>query len=165
MKDVLKELQNTKNELTELISSISEDDFNTIPFESCWTPSQVTEHIINAIGVETLYGETKLTPRSPDDKIAETAKLFLNMEIKMESPDFIYPSGKLHSKAEMLGIVNDKFTGLINAAKTLDLSLTCTAFEIPGFGEFTRLEFIWFYIYHTQRHIFQLKNIAKALAG
>lgn len=165
MKDLLKELQDTKNELTNLISSISEDDFNAIPFESCWTPSQVTEHIINAVGVDMLYGETKPTPRSPDDKIAETAKLFLNMEIKMESPGFIYPSGKQHSKAEMLGIVNNKFTSLINAVKTLDLSLTCTAFEIPGFGEFTRLEFIWFYIYHTQRHIFQLKNIAKALAG
>ncbi|MDB5158940.1 MAG: hypothetical protein JWR50_3647 [Mucilaginibacter sp.] len=165
MKDLLKELQNTETELTETISSISEDNFNTVPFDDCWTPAQVTEHIMNAIGVDLLYGETKQTARRYDDKIAETAKLFLNMDIKMQSPDFIYPSGKQHTREEMLGIAKEKFDRLIQAVKTLDLSLTCTVFEIPGFGEFTRLEFVWFYIFHTQRHIFQLKNIAKVLAG
>ena len=165
MKDLLKELQNTETELTEIISSISEDDFNTVPFDDCWTPAQVTEHIMNAIGVDLLYGETKPTTRRYDDKIAETAKLFLNMDIKMQSPDFIYPSGKQHTRKEMLDITKEKFYRLVQAVKTLDLSLTCAAFEIPGFGEFTRLEFVWFYIFHTQRHIFQLKNIAKVLAG
>ena len=62
-------------------------------------------------------------------------------------------------------MVTDKFDKLIEAARTLDLSLTCIDFEIPTFGLFTRLEFVWFYIVHTQRHTFQLQKIAGVLAG
>jgi hypothetical protein len=87
------------------------------------------------------------------------------MDIKMQSPDFIYPSDKKYGKQQLVDMINDKFNKLLEAAKTLDLSATCLAFEVPGFGAFTRLEFVWFYIVHTQRHIFQLRKIAKALAG
>ncbi|MDB4926526.1 DinB family protein [Mucilaginibacter sp.] len=163
MNDVLTELQDTKAELELAISSISDDQFNTIPFKDSWTPGQVSDHILKAVGVGVLYGNTKPTARNRDEKVAETAKLFLNMDIKMKSPDFILPSNAPQNKQEILSKIDDTFSRLIEAAKTLDLSLTCLAFEVPGFGEFTRSEFIWFYIFHAQRHIYQLKNIAKAL--
>ncbi len=142
MSDLLKELQQTKTALEQAIAAISDDKFNTIPYEGGWTAAQVTEHIQKAIGRGVLYGDTKPTDRKPDEKVAQTGDLFLNMDIKMQSPDFIYPSDEKHNKAEVLA-----------------------AFEIPGFGPFTRLEFLWFYTFHTQRHINQLKKIAKAFAG
>jgi hypothetical protein len=164
MNDLLTELRSTKAELEKAISSISKDKFNTIPFEGSWTAAQVTEHIQNAIGRGVLYGATKPTDRKPDEKVAQTGNLFLNMDIKMQSPDFIYPSDKKYNKAEVLAAVNETFLKLIEAAESLDLSLTCLAFEIPGFGTFTRLEFVWFYVFHTQRHIIQLKKIANTYA-
>ncbi len=59
----------------------------------------------------------------------------------------------------MLAAWEDTKAKITEAIKTLDLSATCTVFELPGFGEFTRSEWIWFAIYHTQRHTHQLKNI------
>ena len=53
---------------------------------------------------------------------------------------------------------------MIEAIKTLNLSETCTAFELPGFGEFTRAEWIYFAMYHTQRHTHQLKKIYERMA-
>ncbi|MGO3653762.1 MAG: hypothetical protein ACTJFN_05275, partial [Sphingobacterium sp.] len=43
-----------------------------------------------------------------------------------------------------------------------DLSLTCIDFSIPEYGEFTRFEWIWFNIYHTQRHMLQLESMILA---
>lgn len=165
MKDTLIELQNTHKGLVEAISAIPADQVNTVPFEGSWTAAQVIEHVLKAVGVTTLYGETQPTDRDPEEKIKPVSDLFLNLEIKMQSPDFIYPSDKKYEKQELLDMVNDKFTKLIEAAKTLELSFTCLDFEVPTLGRFTRLEFVWFYIVHTRRHIFQLKKIARALAG
>lgn len=164
MKSTITELESTYKGLVEAISAIPANEVNTIPYEDGWTAAQVTEHILKAIGIEVLYGKTQITNRDIDQKIKPVSDLFLNLDIKMQSPDFIYPSDKKYQKQELLDLVNDKFTKLIEAVKTLDLSLTCLDFEVPTLGPFTRLEFIWFYIVHTQRHIFQLQKIARALA-
>ena len=70
-----------------------------------------------------------------------------------------HPSGNLRpSKAD------EEITFKIReAAKTLKMSEICSAFSFPLYGELTRLGFMWFIVYHTQRHIHQLKNIAQKL--
>ena len=165
MKEPLNDLNRVHQEFVQVLSAIPEDQLNTVPFEGSWTAAQVTEHAWKAASVDTLYGDTSPTDRDPGEKIKAVSDLFLNMDIRMQSPDFIYSSDKKYGKQELLDMVNDRFNKLIVAAKTLNITVTCLAFEVPGFGAFTRLEFIWFYIVHTQRHIFQLKKIAKVLAG
>lgn len=107
MKDLLTELENAKTNLAQAISSIADNQFNTVPFKDSWTAGQVTEHIFKALGVDVLYGKTEPTERTPDENVEETGKLFLNMEIKMKSPDFIYPSDGPHDKKEMLAKLED----------------------------------------------------------
>ncbi|MFD2872199.1 DinB family protein [Mucilaginibacter ximonensis] len=164
MENTINKIESTYNGLAQAINAISARDINAVPYKGSWTAAQVTEHVLKAIGVEVLYGQTRVTNRDIGEKIKPVSDLFLNMDIKMQSPDFIYPSDKEYEKQELLELVNDKFTRLLEAAKTLDLSLTCLDFEVPTLGPFTRLEFIWFYIVHTQRHTFQLQKIARALA-
>ena len=163
--NLVNELEATKTTLIEAISSIEEDKFNTIPFKDSWTAAQVCEHLLKAISTSVLFGDTKPTDREAGEKIQQTADLFLNMGIKMTSPDFILPSGDAHTKAGILGDIKAVFERLLQAVKTLDLSATCTSFEIPGFGECTRLEFVYFFMFHTQRHINQLKNISMVLTN
>jgi hypothetical protein len=163
--NLVNELESTKATLITAISSIEEDKFNTIPFKDSWTAAQVSEHLLKAIGTGVLYGDTKPTNREPGEKIQQTADLFLNMDIKMTAPDFILPSGDAHTKAQIISDIETVFEKLIQAVKKLDLSATCASFEIPGFGEFTRLEFVYFFMFHTQRHINQLKNISMVLAN
>jgi hypothetical protein len=165
MNDLLKELEHTKAELIQIISSVSQEQFNSVPFEGSWTVGQVGEHILKAVNAAVLYADTKPTDRQPDEKIAETKGVFLNFDVKFESPDFILPSSQPKNKHVILSQIENTFNGLSEAAKTLDLSATCLTFEVPGMGAFTRLEFIWFFIFHTQRHIYQLKNIEPLLAA
>lgn len=94
-----------------------------------------------------------------DQKLGLVKTLFLDMSIKMDSPKAILPSmGKIDKKELIEGIVGRREqTRKVIVNK--DLSLTCTDYAIPEYGEFTRFEWIWFNIYHTQRHIQQLENV------
>ena len=81
----------------------------------------------------------------------------------MKSPEFIIPDDKNYDKKELLCSLDELSSGITEAANTLDLEATCTMFEFPYYGYFTRLEIIYFVVYHTRRHIHQLQNIFEKL--
>lgn len=164
MKDLITELESTKANLLAVISSIPQEQFNTVPFEGSWTAAQVCDHVLKAIGDGIFYGKTKPTERAPDERIKTLADIFLNFETKLQSPDFILPTDKPLNKHVVLTDMESSFDKLITAAQTLDLTATCLDFEMPVMGQLTRLEFLWFYVFHSQRHTHQLNKIAKALA-
>ncbi|PYF72640.1 DinB family protein [Pedobacter nutrimenti] len=166
MEHLINELKETKNELIQLIGDFKEEHFNTVPFAGSWTPGQIAEHILKSKeGLpELLRGPSSAAKRPSDQKVTETKSLFLNFEIKMKSAEFILP-GTLPWKREVLQEnLNYMDTAIIHAAQELDLNLLCLGFELPVFGKFTRLEWLYFNMYHTQRHIHQLKNVLKTLS-
>ncbi|MGY3212276.1 DinB family protein [Mucilaginibacter sp. HD30] len=162
--NISQDLTQTKAALLNAISAIDEQKFNTVPFEGSWTAGQVSEHVSKAVGADLLYADTKPTDRQPDEKVKAISDMFLNFEIKMKSPDFIVPEDKAYDKDVLLNGLETTFDRLIVAAETLGLNEVVTVFEVPGFGPFTRLEFLWFFNVHAIRHTRQLKNIDVALA-
>lgn len=48
---------------------------------------------------------------------------------------------------------------IVQAIETKDLSELCTSFKHPSLGECTRREWVYFSIYHAERHLKQLKMI------
>jgi hypothetical protein len=159
------QFESTAAALIEILSSFSEDNINTIPFEGSWTPGQVGEHIYKSMsGVsQVLQGAVKPTERDPGEKIQSIAGLFLNFNEKFKSPEFIIPSNHPHDKKLLLKSLTLTMDEVGTNIKKQDQSATCLQFELPGFGELTRLEWNHFIVVHTQRHIHQLKNIAARL--
>jgi len=163
MQELINEINQTKTRLTAAINAFNEAEFNQVPFEGSWTPAEVSEHISKASAPEVLYGPTKETTRQPDEKVAQLKSIFLDFSTRMKSPDFILPSGDAHTKEEMIKGLEEKCNGFAEAAATLNLNETCTAFEMPGMGHLTRLELITFFLVHTQRHTHQLEEIKKKI--
>lgn len=159
------EIATTFDELVRVFSSFDDTQVNTVPFAGSWTPGQVAEHILkSAQGLPKLMtAETEPTSRAIDEKVPEIRDLFQNMELKMEAPEFNRPSAGPHDQKVLLNAFAHLKTELENAAGTLDLSLTCKRFSMPGFGFLTRLEWLTFVCTHTQRHTNQLKNIQQVL--
>jgi len=110
-----------------------------------------------------LNGPVKDTERAPDAAVDEIKSIFLNFGIKLTSPDFILPEKKNYDKDGLLAALSGIKADIITSAATLDLSKTCLSFELPVLGYVTRLEAVSFVIYHTRRHIHQLKNIYSEL--
>ena len=144
-----------------MISSLHEEQLNTIPFKSSWTAGQVAEHLIKSNGgfAKLLFGPVKETERATDELVRGIKEAFLDFTIKMDSPASVLPTESRYKKEDLLNSFEDIKTTIGQAIQTLDLSQTCIDFEIPETGFLTRTEAVWFVIYHTQRHIHQLENI------
>ncbi len=163
--ELLNKIDETSQLLIQSISVFTDDQFNKIPFEGSWTAAQVTDHISKSLSgvAELLYANTKPTKRQTDEKSEAIKTMFLDFGSKMKSPEFVLPGDYPIEKDKIVTILNITMAKLKTAIESLDLSAISTDFELPGFGEFTRSEWITFAIYHTRRHIVQLNNIYEKL--
>ncbi|WP_088831969.1 DinB family protein [Paenibacillus tyrfis] len=155
------EIIETKKELLQVISLFNDYDINTIPAFGGWSAGQILEHITKAVSPEILYGMVKKSDRRHNEKLKAIKRDFLDFNSKMKSPDFIEPTESIHYVEDMILKIEKKFETLIEASNTLDLSEICIEFTLPVYGEFTRLEWIYFFMYHIQRHIYQLKKVSE----
>jgi len=166
------DIQNAYNEanetFTDLInefSAIDEGKINTVPFAGSWTAGQLAQHIVLSAGGfnELLNGPVKDTDRDPEANVQQLRTIFLDLNTKFKSPDFIVPGEKQYNKQELLDTLQGIKESLLTGIKTLDTTKTCTLFELPGSGHITSAEAMTFAIVHTKRHVYQLKNISKHL--
>jgi hypothetical protein len=163
MQALIEELKQTQQSLIDVVNSISDDKIDTIPFEGSWTAGQVLEHLSKSVSTSVLRGNVQRVSRPADEKIIFVRSVFSDFTKKFTAPEFVVPMETMHNKAAQLLLLAAKFDRLIAAVDTLDLTEECTDFAVPGFGNFTRMEWIAFHMIHTQRHIEQLKNIAAKL--
>ena len=163
---LLENLSITFSELEAAIRRFNDVSFNSKPAGGNWSPAMVAQHLILAgTGIDkVLLGNTKPTATSPDEKVAQLKDIFLNFDHKMTSPEFIDPIDQHYSLEGQKDKLNDIGAGIIKIVPDLDLTLTCTDFEMPFLGYLTRLELISFVVYHTQRHTHQLKEMASTIA-
>ncbi len=151
-------LDNTTTELLTIISSVDEKDINTVPFENSWTSAQVVAHITRSIDRmgEALKMPGKITDREPDEKAGGFKTMFLNFESKMKSPPFVLPEQDVYEKDLLIDKLKNTEKKFTEAAHSTNLS---ELLDLPPIGQLTKLELLHFVLYHTQRHIHQLKNI------
>lgn len=165
MEKVFKEAEGTLSALENLFSNFSAKQVNEVPFAGSWTAGQLANHLIIANGgfVEVINGPTTETSKPADIMVESIKNDFLNFNIKFDSPEFIYPENRDYNQEELLIKLKQIRNHVAEVITKLDLTKTCTAFELPVYGFLTRLEAIYFIIYHTQRHTQQLKNIYSRL--
>jgi hypothetical protein len=148
----------------DIIKNLDEEALNTKPADGGWSPGQIGDHIRKSYAsVDTMNGNSRETERAPDARIPQIKSIFLNFDIKMDAPEAVLPTEKRVDKQRLLDALELRIRQSIDVIDSQDLARTCTDFEIPEYGPFTRLEWLWFNIYHTQRHLKQLRNTVEAL--
>ncbi len=153
-------LDETWNELIGLIASTTDKSINAIPFKDSWTAAQLATHVTksNKAIAQGLQMEGKLAERDPEQGVVQIRKMFLDFEAKYKSPEFIVPEEKEYDKDEVVKAFGASINKLRYARNEVNLS---EIINLPIFGEVTKLELLYFVLYHTQRHIHQLKKIIK----
>jgi hypothetical protein len=149
-------------QLLQLLSSFSEVDFYTIPLDDSWTAAQVYEHIIksNESIAQALGAPGPLTQRQPDERVLEVKELFLSTTNRFQSPESVLPTSPHYEREVIIHALEKLREDIKHLSTTIDKQETV---NVPGFGELTKLELLHFIIYHTQRHLRQLKNILKTI--
>ncbi len=154
------QLEAVFNELLSILSPLTEEQLNQVPFAGSWTAGQVGDHLLRSYGVaDTLNGRAAKTERPIDALVQKIESIFLNFDTRLKSPDFIVPTNDHISKEQLLKDLSTKTRHILHAVKTKDAAETCLDFELPALGRLTRLEWACFVSTHTQRHIHQLKKI------
>lgn len=158
---ILSEFNQTFTDFESAVAVFDDVNINQIPFAGSWTAGQVAQHLIlgNKGFADILGATVKDTDRAIDGLIPQLKEIFLNFEVKLNAPDFILPPQRDYKKSELLPAIQNIRETIVTTIHTLPLDKTCVAFELPTLGYLTRLEAIYFVIYHTQRHIRQLKKI------
>jgi hypothetical protein len=144
--------------LQKLAASFSEIGLNTIPFKGSWTGGQVLEHVMrsNRSITQALDMPGKPVDRNAHERTPELAKIFLDFDTKLKSPDFILPTQEVYGKSALLKAFEVSVDNLKQAAGQVVLT---DAIEHVAFGEITKMELLYFVVYHTQRHTRQLHRI------
>lgn len=149
-------------ELLYVTCGVDEQLINELPFKESWTIAQVATHIKksnNAI-IQGLQMKGKSCERNADERRAELQKTFLDFTAKFQSPDFIVPEKKQYQKETVVIQLENSIHQLKQLREQTDLS---EIISLPIFGEITKLELLYFVLYHTQRHVYQLKNIVQII--
>jgi len=147
-------------ELLKIVPSTGDEQLNAAPATGGWSLGQIADHLLKSYAsVRVMNGNTKPTERAPDEKVQGVKELFLDNSIKMTAPVGVLPSAGPINKAGLIEGLEKRISQMKEVLINKDLSLTCIDFEIPGYGEFTRLEWMCFNIFHTQRHLRQMNKM------
>jgi hypothetical protein len=159
------ELQSTAKQLIAAVDAISDDDFNSTPFEGKWSAGENAEHVRLSVGgvPSLLKGPAAATNRAPDEHVNTIKTLFLDFNAKYPSAPGLVPAAKQYDKQGLIKALTAAFDEVAQVLMQLDVTDTCTAAEFKGIGKLTRLEWISVAIYHTQRHTHQLGLIENKL--
>lgn len=155
------DLQTVFSDFQQVLSAIPDDRLNVVPRPGSWTPGQLARHVIlSASGfLQVINGPAQATDRPYDAGVDKLRATFLDFTTKMKSPEFVVPQAIDYDKGRLLDSIEKIRTGLPPVFVTLDLTQTCTAFELPRTGYLTRWEALHFILYHTQRHLHQLRKM------
>jgi len=158
---IINQMEAALGETVQLLSSLSKEELNTVPFEGSWTPAQVGQHLLKAeTGMDKLLlVPTETAARQPDEKVEETKSIFLDFTAKYQSPDFIIPEEKEYTYDELVEPLKENKNKISEASKTANLNQIAPLPPNHPFEGYTKLEMVHFLTYHTIRHNQQIKNM------
>ena len=161
-KEFFASLDDTSSELFQLVSSGDSTTINTVPFKDSWTVAQLASHVTksNKAIAQALNMEGKQAERNPGERVPELKKMFLDFSTRFNSPEFIRPKQDSYQKEALIAELKKSNEQLKELRSKINLS---EIISLAAFGEITKVELLHFVLYHTQRHVHQLKNILRAL--
>lgn len=160
--ELLEEFDATINDLYAAIDTFSDADINKKSSAESWSAAQVIVHITksnNGIASAMQLDGEKLS-RDADQRVEELKQTFLDYNVKFKSPEFILPGNGPFEKDLLLKKLTASINQLKQEGRNTNLVL---AIKHPAFGEITKLELLYFVLFHIQRHTQQLKTISKTI--
>jgi hypothetical protein len=159
---ILSETSDTVSAISNLMAAVDEERVNTVPFEGSWTAPQLLRHVSKSMQgmAKAMQMGAKPANRNPEERIEGLKNVFLDFSRKLTQPDFLIPEIQVYKKQVAIDELNKSFNGFkVNASRA---NLNELVEGLP-LGPITKLEIVHFVLFHTQRHLHQMKNISAVL--
>ena len=157
--NLIREIDASTEQLTATITAVDDNLFDKTSGPG-WSPAEIAEHIL-VLETKVNYGllHAHPTERPVDGKLAAIKQGLASFEKKYDAPDFVKPTGSIKDKAALIEGIRKQRSLLKQHVTSLDLSESCEM-RHPVIGAMTRLEWVYFNIYHAGRHVEQMKSIS-----
>lgn len=163
---MMKVLRESTDQLISVINEIPEEKFNIKPEENSWSIGQVCEHlwlVENSVNQVMRLKTKTADERDPTKQIELIKTSFQNFEKKFNAFGPIIPSEHTKDKADLTEKLQTSRAILIEIIETNDLGEICLSFKHALFGELSRAEWVYFNLYHSERHLNQIEKIRSSL--
>ncbi|MEJ8843190.1 DinB family protein [Lacibacter sp. H375] len=159
---LINHIEQVTGTLVQLLQAIEEPFFNQRPGADKWSIAQVADHIrlSNNSVAKALALKGNPVDRNPGERIDELKKIFLDFQKKYQSPDFIVPTKNIYDPELLLKELQESIQRIRERMYEDDLD---EMIHHPAFGNISKFEILHFVLYHTQRHLRQIKEIAANL--
>ena len=159
---ILADLDRSTENLFAVISRFPPGHFRHKPSENEWSAAQIAEHLlkVDLSTYKALCGETIPTNRPPDQKIS-LLKLAMEDSTKRAAPPTVIPSSAAFVQEVILQHLKAQREKLRETVRVSDLTEACITFKHPFLGTMTKLEWVYFTIYHAERHVRQMNAMVE----
>jgi hypothetical protein len=149
--------------LDALVSSLDENKLNIVPYEGSWTAGQLVRHIVKSTDgmAKAMLQKSRLAERNIAERVPELQKVFLDFSSKMRSPEFIVPEDEHYERLASIEELNASFRQFRENTDRVHLYDVVEGLPL---GPITKLEILHFVLYHTQRHLNQMKKICDVIS-
>ena len=154
------QIDRTFEELVNLVLPVDEDRMNRLPFPGSWTMGQLATHVTksnNAIA-QALDMKGSRADRPADQRVEQLRAMFLDFSTQFQSPDFITPEDRPYYRDAVIRDLRGSIARLREKRMEADLA---EVISLKVFSEISKLELLYFVLFHTQRHLRQLKNLIR----
>ncbi|MEO0471444.1 MAG: DinB family protein [Bacteroidota bacterium] len=155
--------QNTAD-LSQFLEKVDEKAASQKPAPKAWSVVGILEHllIVERSLAHLFQGKTDPAQRDPEQQIAVIQQAFSRHDRQYDAAKMIFPQGEVQSVREGM----ERLIGVRAKLQALlaedNLHEVCTDFRHFAFGEMTRVEWIYFCILHTERHMVQMEKAIQA---
>jgi len=160
--ELLNAIEEEFSQLRSLLSSLDENKINSVPYKDSWTAAQLLRHVTKSTDgiAKAMLMNSKPAGRDAGERIPQLKKVFLDFSSKLKSPDFIVPEPGPYEKQAAVKGLDQSFDSFKENTGKADLTDLVEGLPL---GPITKLEMLHFVVYHTQRHLHQMKKICDAL--
>jgi len=159
--DLKTQLDNNTSLFLDILDTIPTDKLMVRNQHTQWTIMESAEHVlmIEQSVSETLQGKTApVQDRLPDSKVKQISELFMDFSKRL----FVTKPIASKTVYKDMASYSADFRAtreLIKGALEHHPEQECKAFEHNLFGFLTKIEWIYYLIYHTERHLHQISRI------
>lgn len=157
---LLADLDASTKDIVETLLHFNAETFVDKPSGEEWSAAEIAEHLLmlEVSANRVLGGDAIPTNRPPDEKIA-MIKWGMEDETKRQAPDRVKPGGVYTNPQQLIEKLKQQRDQLREAVTAADITEACTSSKHPVMGTLTKWEWVYFIIYHMQRHARQLKRL------
>ncbi len=161
-KDVIEAVEDAVLTLLAIASSLDNRELNRIPYNNSWSAGQLLRHVSKSMNAMAMAMDMKgkEAERNPAERIPEMKKIFQDYSHKMKSPAMVVPESGPYEKELIMAKLSRSLHRVQESGRKAVLNEMADNLPV---GPVTKLEVLYFILYHTERHVYQMKKICDAL--